>query len=468
MPRLDENRLFPIEASTRGLARGLYDTVAHLPIVSPHGHTEPRWFAEDVNFTDPASMLVTPDHYIYRMLFSHGYSLESLGVTRVDGMPVENDNREIWRIFAQNYHLFNGTPSRLWLDHAFQDVFGIDVQLSADTADYYFDHISESLAKPAFSARRLYERFNIEVIATTEGALDNLRWHQKLSEDDWQGNVISAYRPDTVVDPEWEGFKENLDQLGEMTGFDTNSWSGYLDAHRERRAFFKSLGTTSTDHGHKSARTENLPQAEAATLFHRIRGGSASREDADSFRGQMLTEMARMSLEDGLTMQIHAGPYRNHSDAMLAKFGRDRGFDTPAYTDYVRALKPMLDVVGTNPELTIVVFTLDETAYARDLAPLAGVYPALKIGAPWWFFDSPEGMRRFREQTTETAGFYNCAGFVDDARTLCSLPARHDVARRVDCSYLASLVMSGRLAEEYAADIANDLAYGLVKKTYKL
>ena len=468
MALLDEDRLFPPEGRARGRARALYAEVRDLPILSPHGHTDPRWFAENEAFPDPARLIVTPDHYLFRMLFSQGVSLESLGVPRADGGPVETDGRAIWRRFAAHYPLFRGTPSRIWLDHSFEHVFGIDRPLSEATADWYYEHIADCLARPEFRPRALFERFGIEAISTTEAATDDLKWHAMIRDSGWSGRVVTAYRPDGVVDPEMAGFAENVALLGEQTGFDTTTWAGYLDAHRARRAFFKSFGATSSDHGHASARTEDLSPAEAAALFAKALKGACSPGEADAFRGQMLTEMARMSLEDGLVLQIHPGARRNHSDAMLARFGRDKGFDIPGPTDYVRALRPLLNAVGTEPELTVILFTLDETAYSRELAPLAGVYPCLRLGPPWWFHDSPEGMRRFREAATETAGFCNTVGFNDDTRAFCSIPARHDMARRVDCAFLATLVATGRLREDEAPEVARDLAYGLAKKAYKL
>ena len=468
MALLDDDRLFPVESRARDTARALHDTVRGLPIVSPHGHTDPRWFAEDAAFPDPARLFVTPDHYVFRMLHSQGVPLEDLGVPRADGGPVEEDPRAIWRRFAERYHLFRGTPSRLWLDHAFQEVFGIEERLSGASADRIYDRIADCLTRPEFRPRALFERFNIEVIATTEGPLDDLRWHRTIRESGWGGRVITAYRPDAVVDPEFAGFTANVEQLGELTGEDATTWTGYLAAHRARRAFFKDFGATSTDHGHATARTENLPEAEARALFDRALRGACSFEEADAFRGHMLTEMARMSLDDGLVLQIHPGSFRNHSGPVLDRFGRDKGYDIPTRTDYVRALRPLLSAVGERADLTIIVFTLDETSYARELAPLAGVYPALRLGPAWWFHDSAEGMRRFREMTTETAGFYNTVGFNDDTRAFCSIPARHDVARRVDCAYLATLVASGRLAEDEAFEVAHDLAYRLAKQAYRL
>jgi glucuronate isomerase len=462
------DRLFPVDPQTRGIARELYQSVADKPIISPHGHTDPRWYAENQPFPDPAQLFITPDHYVFRMLFSQGISLESLGVPRADGGPTETDGRKIWRLFAENYHLFRGTPSRLWLDHAFQDVFGMTVPVSKATADETYDHIADCLTKPEFLPRALFERFNIEAIATTESPLDDLRWHRMIRDSGWKGRVVTAYRPDAVVDPEFAGFADNVAQLGELTGEDTSTWEGYLQSHRVRRAYFKEFGATSSDHGHPTARTENLPAHEAAALFAKALKGLCTAEEADAFRGHMLTEMARMSLEDGLVLQIHPGSHRNHSGPILTAFGRDKGFDIPTRTDYVRALKPLLDAVGLEKDLTIIVFTLDETSYARELAPLAGAYPALKLGPAWWFYDSPEGMRRFREMTTETAGFYNTVGFNDDTRAFCSIPARHDVSRRVDCAFLATLVATGRLSGEDAFEVANDLAYRLAKQAYRL
>ena len=467
MLMLDPNRLFPIDVNSRKIARNLYDGIKDLPIISPHGHTDPRWFAENEPFPDPSQLFVTPDHYVFRMLYSQGVSLTDLGVPRVDGGPTETDGRKIWRTFAENFHLFRGTPSRMWLDHSFETLFGFTKPLSAATADEYYDHIADCLKQDAYRPRALFDRFGIEVIATTESPLDDLRWHKMINESDWDGKVVTAYRPDSVVDPEFDGFIQNIETFGEITGCDTSTWQGYLDAHRKRRAYFKSYGATSSDHGHATARTEDLPQAEAAALYAKAIAGKCTPDEADTFRGHMLTEMARMSVDDGLVLQIHPGSYRNHSGPVHLKHGRDKGFDIPMRTDYVTALKPMLDAVGTNPDVTIILFTLDETTYGRELAPLAGVYPALRLGPPWWFYDSPEGMMRFREYTTETAGFYNTVGFNDDTRAFCSIPARHDVARRVDCAFLAGLVATGRLKEDEAHEVAKDLTYNLVKKAYK-
>lgn len=465
---LDPDRLFPIDPTARQLAREIYKTVCDLPIISPHGHTDPRWFAENEAFPDPAQLFVTPDHYVFRMLFSQGVPLEKLGVPRADGSPSETDGRKIWRLFAEHYYLLRATPSKMWIDHSFEHVFGLDQAFGPKTADAFYDHISDCLAQDAFRPRQLFDRFGIEALCTTESAVDSLQWHKMIQQSDWTGRVITAYRPDNVIDPEADGFATYIATLGELTGEDTTTWQGYLSAHRNRRAYFKAHGATSSDHGHPTARTENLSQTDAAALFAKALAGTCTPQEADAFRGHMLTEMARMSIDDGLVLQIHAGSFRNHSPKMMAQFGRDKGFDIPTPTDFVRSLRPLLDAFGTDPRLTIIVFMLDETTLSRELAPLAGVYPALKLGPPWWFFDSPNGMMRFRELTTETAGFYNTVGFNDDTRAFCSIPSRHDMARRVDCAYLAKLVRSGRLSEADAFEVAQDLAYNLAKSAYRL
>lgn len=466
---LHPDRLFPADPGTRAIARELYSGIANLPIVSPHGHTDPAWFADNAPFADPATLFVIPDHYVHRMLYSQGIRPEQVGVPRLDGAPVETDKRKIWRILAENFHLYRGTPSYLWLNHAFQTVFGITEVLSAQNADRLFDTIAEALDKPEFRPRALFERFNIEVIATTESPLDDLRHHRKIRESGWKGRVVTAFRPDPVVDPDFPGFADNLATLGRLTGHDTATYSGYLAALADRRRYFIEVGgATSTDHGHPSARTANLSAEDAAALYVRIRSGGATVGDAELFRGQMLTEMAKMSTVDGLVMQIHPGARRDHNPEIFKTFGKDKGCDIPGPTGYVEELRPLLARFGNRADLTIILFTLDETVYSRELAPLAGHYPALRLGPAWWFHDSPEGMRRYREQVTETAGFYNTVGFNDDTRAFLSIPARHDVARRIDCGFLARLVAEHRMGMDDAREVALDLTYRLVKKAYKL
>jgi glucuronate isomerase len=401
------------------------------------------------------------------MLFSQGVPLEALGVPDRHGEVKNTDNRAIWRLFAQNWRLFRATPSRFWFEHSLETLFGISERLTEANADAVYDAIAAALQKPEFRPRALYEKFNIEAISTTDSALDDLAWHDRIRASGWKGRVLPAYRPDAVIDPDRLGFGERVAELCALAGTAV-SWDGYLEAHRIRRQYFIARGATSTDHGHPSAATADLSADDAAVLFDRVVAGNGSTADAELFRAQMLTEMARMSLEDGLVMQVHPGSFRNHSPALFAEYGPDKGADIPQPTDYVRALKPLLDAVGTDPRLTLILFTLDETAYSRELAPLAGVYPALRLGPPWWFFDSPEGMRRFRETTTETAGFYNTVGFNDDTRAFLSIPARHDMSRRVDTAYLARLVADHRLDLDEAHEVAADLAYGLAKRAYRL
>ncbi len=465
---LQADRLFPSDSKTRDLARRLFERVERLPILSPHGHTDAAWFAQDTPFEDATSLLLWPDHYVLRLLYSQGVSLESLGMGRGRDLATV-DRRAAWRIFAGLYHLFRGTPSRLWLDYVFVEVFGFDRRLSAETADFYYDKIEQDLAQPAFRPRALYDRFGIEVLATTEGALDDLSHHQALRASGWDRRIITTFRPDDVTDPDRPDFKANLERLSGLTGENTNLWAGYLAAVWTRRAFFReSGGAKATDHGHPTPRTADLPASDCQALLDRLLSGRAGTEDAELFRAQMLTELALMSCEDGMVMQIHPGSWRNHNPQLLERFGRDKGADMPMRTEYTGALKPMLDKVGNRPDLTVILFTLDESTYSRELAPLAGHYPCLRLGPSWWFHDSAEGMMRFRRQTTETAGFYNTVGFNDDTRAFLSIPARHDVARRIDCAYLAELVATHRLDEDEAAEVAVDLAYNLPKAAYRL
>ena len=398
------------------------------------------------------------------MLYSQGVSMEELEL----GVEQIRDPRAVWRIFANHYELFRGTPTRLWLDFAFQELFGLEERLSAKTSDLYFDTIAERLRTPEFLPRTLFERFKLEVLATTDSPLDSLADHIAIRESGWSGRVLPKFRPDSVVDPEFKGFIENIARLGEQTGEDTAEWRGYLAALRHARARFQSLGCTATDHGHPTANTANLSQAACTALFAKVITGRSTAEEQELFRAQMLTEMARMSVEDGLVMQIHPGSVRNHNLEVFRKYGRDMGGDIPGQVNYVEGLRPLLDLFGNEAGLTLILFTLDESTYSRELAPLAGHYPCLRLGPPWWFLDSPEGMMRFRELATETAGFYNTVGFNDDTRAFLSIPARHDVARRIDCAFLARLVAEHRLDEDEAFEVATELTSTLVSRAYKL
>lgn len=465
---LHPDRLFPVEPSCREVARNLYKEIESLPIISPHGHTDPSWFAENEPFENAHSLLIAPDHYLLRMLYSQGLSLKDLGIATSHAGEKAANPRIAWKHFAKHYRLFRGTPTGLWLDHVFHDVFAMSKQLQENNADDYYDSITSQLQTAQFRPRSIVDRFNIEFLATTESPVDTLEHHHKIKQSSWNGTVVTSYRPDSVVDPNHPKFIDSLARFSELTGEDVYSWTGYLNAHRKRRKDFIDVGATASDHGHPSAQTADLSQQACEELFERIISGNYSTDDAELFRAQMLTEMAKMSLDDGLVLQIHPGSWRNHNAWLFQHYGHDRGADIPQRIDYTSALKPLLDRFGNCSDLTIILFTLDESNYARELSPLAGIYPCLRLGPPWWFHDSPEGIKRFREQTTETAGFYNTVGFNDDTRALLSIPARHDMARRADCSYLARLVCEHRLTESDAHEIAIDLTYRLPKQTYRV
>jgi glucuronate isomerase len=451
----------------RRVARALYDETRLLPIISPHGHCDPSTLADDAAIGDPALELVTRDHYLLRLLYSQGTPLEALGVRALDGSPVETDGRRVWRTLAENYRLFLGTPSRLWLDHTLYEVLAVKDTLRAETADAVYDEITSRLAQDDFRPRALYERFGIEFLATTDGAVADLDAHARIRTSGWPGRVVPTFRPDDVTNPERTDFLRNLARLAELTGTDTSTWQGYLTALCTRRMNFKDAGSTASDHGHPSPATADLSRTEKERLFARVTGCAAEAGDAELFRAQMLTEMAAMSVDDGLVMQLHVGSWRDHNPSLAARFGSDIGADMPTSADFVGSLKPLLDRFGNEPGLTIVLYTLDETTYGRELAPLAGHYPALRLGPPWWFYDSPDGMKRFYRQVVETAGFANLVGFNDDARSLLTVPARHDVARRVNAGFLAGLVAEHQMDEADAVIVAHDLACGLARRAFR-
>lgn len=464
---LHPDRLLPSDPASRRIARDLYDGVRDLPIVSPHGHTDPAWFAEDTAFDDAANLLVIPDHYLLRMLHSQGIDHDALGVSRRDGRSVAAP-RAIWRTFARHYHLFAGTPSALWIDHAMTAVLGCSERLTASNSDALFDQIGAALARPEFRPRALLDRFNVEVIATTDDVLDPLAHHVRLASDGWHGRVRPTYRPDGVTDPEARNFRADLLRLGEITGCDIADWSGMIEAHRRRRACFRDHGATSTDHGTPTALTADLSVETCQRLLTGALAGTLTPGEAEMFRAQMLTEMARLSSEDGMVMQLHAGSRRNTDRKAFASRGANIGADIPQRTDWVRGLDALLNRHGADPGLRLIVFTLDESTYARELAPMAGYWPCLMLGPPWWFHDSPEGMRRYLEQVTETAGFANLAGFNDDTRALLSIPARHDVWRRAVAGFLARMVADHRLDRTDAEAFAADLGYHAAKRAYRL
>lgn len=464
---LDPDRLFPANEPTRSRARALYEAIADLPIISPHGHTDPAWFAGDTPFTDATSLFLTPDHYLLRMLTSQGITYDQLGVPRRDGAPVA-DARAAWRVFTDNLHLFEGTPSRLWLDHALHWAFGIEERLEAGNAEAMYDAINEGLARPELRPRAILERAGVETIATTEFATDELAHHRALDGEGLIGLIRTTYRPDDVTDPDNPAFAANLARLAEMTGEDTASWTGLIEAHRKRRAAFRAMGATATDHGVPSAATADLPEHAKQRLLDNALAGQLDATGAETFRAQMLTEMAGLSAEDGMVMQIHAGAVRNTDPVLMAGRGPNLGADIPDRCDFVHGLRPLLDRYGNAPGFRLILFTLDETAYGREIAPMTGYWPCLMSGPPWWFFDSPRGMRRYLDAMVETAGFHNLAGFNDDTRALLSIPARHDVWRREVCRFLAGLEDEGLIGHATATELARHLAYDAAREAYRL
>ena len=465
---LHKDRFFDPNPAVRAIARRIYESAKNLPIISPHGHVDPRIFVDNKPFPNPSELLIIPDHYIFRMLYSQGISLEYLGIPRSDGSRGEQDPRKIWKLFAEHYHLFRGTPSGVWLDYEFSVVFGIKERLNGASALRIYEAIEKKLQTSSFLPRALFDRFKIETLATTDSATDTLEFHDQIRRSGWKGRIVPSFRPDALTDlrhPQWQA---NLRKLEELTGGEITSFAKFIAALEDRRRFFKSMGAVATDHGILSPFAHFLTAREAETIFHRALKNRLERNDSAAFTSHMLMEMARMSVDDGLVMQIHPGADRNHNAMIFAEYGPDKGGDIPTATEYTNNLRELLNKFGNNPALTVIVFTLDETTYSRELAPLAGVYPAMKLGPPWWFHDSIEGMRRYRSMVMETAGLYNTAGFNDDTRAFLSIPARHDLARRMDAEYLAGLVARHMVGMDEAMDMAYELANGLVKRAYKL
>jgi len=465
---LPADRFFDPDPTQCRIARELYESVVNLPLVCPHGHVDPHLFAdEDATFGTPAELLIIPDHYVFRMLYSQGIALESLGVPRADGGPVEQDHRKIWQTFADNFYLFRGTPTGAWLSHELYTVLGIEEKLTGATAQAIYDQIEAQLATPEFRPRTLFKRFNIEVLCTTDAATDPLVHHQAIRDSGWKGDVRPTFRPDAVINLLTPGWRDNIDALSDVSGIAVCSYPTFIQAIEERRAFFKSLGATATDHAAQSAYTAELSPAEADVIFQRALRGQTTPDDARRFAAHMIMESAAQSIEDGLVMQFHVGSFRNHNQPVFDRFGPDRGCDIPVRSEFTHNLRPLLNKYGNDPRLTFVVFTLDESTYARELAPLAGHYPAMKLGPPWWFHDSINGMMRYRQRVTETAGLYNTVGFNDDTRAFPSIPARHDLSRRVDANWIAGLVVRSIVDMDDAREMIQDTAYWLVKRAYK-
>jgi glucuronate isomerase len=467
--QLDPDRLFPADPATRAVARGLFEQVESLPIISPHGHVDPAILVDDKQFADPAELFIRYDHYVTRLMHSAGVDLNRLGIpNRQSGVPVASP-REVWRTFSENWHLYAGTASGYWLQSTFNQVFGIDVQPSAENADAVYDIIQSALDTDDFRPRSLFSRFNIEVLATTDDPMDSLAPHQALAADpSFTGRVLPTFRPDAYLNPSTPGWADKVAALADWNGTAVGSYSGYIEALTRRRQYFVQNGAVSADHGVFEPLAVDLDPAEAAALFEKGLTGSLSAAESRAFAGHMLLESARMSSEDGLVMTVHPGVYRNHSSETFAAFGPDTGHDIPVATTYVENMRPLLEKYGNNADFHLVLFSVDETVYSREVAPLAGFYPSVYIGAPWWFLDAPDSVLRFRSAVTETAGFYRSSGFIDDTRAFLSIPARHDMARRLDSAFLARLVREGRIDEQTAGRILVDLVDALPRKVFKL
>lgn len=467
---LNPDRFFDPEPGVRKIARKLYESIKNTPIVSPHGHVNPALFAdENASFGDPAELFIIPDHYLTRMLYSQGIAPERLGVARIDKSKAETDHRKIWQIVSDHFYLFRGTSTGMWLFHEFKDVFGIKYKPSSETAMEIYDEINEKLQKAEYSPRALFEKFKIEVLCTTDAATDTLKYHAAIKKSNWQGDIRPTFRPDDIINKLGsDGWKKNIEILSNVSGIDVCSYCSYIKALKQRREYFKKMGATATDSGVLNPYTEELSPEETDKIFERALKGNAAPEDANRFTAHMLMEMAGMSIEDHLVMQLHPGSLRDHNESIYKKYGKDKGCDIPVQVDFTQGLKPLLNKYGNDPKLTLVVFTLDEDTYSRELAPLAGHYPAMSLGPPWWFLDSANGIRRYLDRVTETAGIYNMAGFNDDTRAFPSIPARHDVWRRCCSNWLACNVARHVIDMYDAEEMVMDMTSGLAKKTYRL
>lgn len=465
---LHPDRLFPAEPQTRAVARKLYEQVKDLPIISPHGHVPPVWIADDIPFRNATDLLLTPDHYVNRILHGQGVDLADLGVP-VGSEFSDEQAREAWRIFSSHYELFRGTPMKYWMEMELVDIFGIDQRPSAENADEIYDAINAQLATDAFKPRALLDQFNISFLATTDDPLDDLEHHATLRDDDSVATtIVPTFRPDKYLEAGRDGWNDLIDALAEKTGENTDTFAGWVAAMENRRQFFKSMGAVSSDHAHMDLGTQPLPADEAEAVYARARRGEASVEETDALRRTFMFEMARMASEDGLVMTLHPAVSRNHHQATFEKFGADVGGDIPVAFETVEALRPMLNAFGLNPNFRVILFGQDETVYSREVGPLAGFYPSVYVGPPWWFIDAPDAIMRWRQSVTEYGTFYKTTGFVDDTRAFMSIPARHDLSRRVDSSYLAQLVVQHRLEMDEAEELANAFVVDLPKKAFNL
>ena len=466
---LPDDRYFDPNPTQKEIALQLYERVKNQPLICPHGHVDPLLFADEkYRFPSPTKLLITPDHYIFRMLYSQGISLEEVGIPPLDGAPAVASDEEVWQTFADHFYLFRGTPTGMWLTQELHDVFGVTEKLTSQSAAAIYAQIDQRLQSPDFTPRRLYEQFNIEVLCTTDPATSDLSHHAAIRDSGWSGRIVPTFRPDAVVNLDAAGWRGQIDALSQVSGIDVGDYASFIQALEQRRAAFKEMGATATDHAAVTPFTERLSAQDADIILRRALGGEVADGDVKRFTGHMLMEMARMSSEDGLVMQLHPGSLRNHNPQLLEKFGPDMGADIPVATEFTHNLKPLLNEFGNHSNFRLILFMLDESTLSRELAPLAGHYPALRLGPPWWFFDSWNGMTRFRELVSETAGLYNTVGFNDDTRAFASIPARHDLARRVDANWIANLTVRHIIDMDDATEMIDAAAYGLVKAAYRL
>jgi len=458
------DRLLPADRGLRDLARSIYQQVAGAPIYSPHGHVDAAIIADNRPFGNPAELLITPDHYVTRLIHAYGIGLDQLGVNTPSADP-----REIWRIFCAHWHIFAGTVVRYWFESEFFDVFGLTEQPSAENADDLYDQLSEKLAQPDFRPRELFDRFNIAVLATTDDPASDLSAHQLLAADpDFAGAVVPTFRADRYMSPDAKGWSAALNELAAVAGVDTGSYAGLVEALRNRRAYFKENGCTATDSGMADAYAIPLAGTEAERIHKAGLDGTITAAESASYRRNLLYQLAAMSAEDGLVMQLHADVVRNYDQASFEAYGPDTGHDLPGPATFTAGLRQVLNDFGRSDTFRLVLFTTDETSFSQQIAPLAGFYPSVYVGAPWWFIDTPAAIGRFRAAATDSAGFGKTSGFIDDTRAYCSIPARHDMSRRLDAGFLAGLVATHQLGEDEAHQIAGDLAGRIPINTFRL
>lgn len=465
---LHPDRLFPSAPGQREVSRAIFAEIEHLPIVSPHGHLDARLFVENEPFTDPAHLFVTSDHYVVRLLHGQGVQLAELGTAPLDGgNPAPG--RQVWRHLCRHWEALAGTPSRLWLEHELYELCELRAMPALETADQSYDALCEKLQDDRLRPRALYERFGLEVLTTTDSPLDDLAPHAALQGDPtWKGRLLPTLRPDDVVDPAHPRFLANTDRLAEVSGVDTGTYAGYIEALERRREFFREQGATATDHGVPVQGSEPLGAAEASLLYSRLRAAKASAADVEAFRAHMLAELARMAADDGMVMQLHVGVVRDYDPASAAGYGPDIGQDFPSMMEFTRTLRPLLSRFGNADGFRLVLYTMDETTFSREIGPLVSYFPSLFAGAPWWFLDAPDAIGRAFTALGETAGIAKLAGFVDDTRSLFAIGARHDVARRACAGYLARLVSEHRLSLGEATKLAIGYAYLRPKEVFKV